>query len=228
MKMKHAFVLIVAFLTCGCPQDRTEFDQVARWNQEAEERLVGAETDSSDLLPKLSQSIVKQADISGQWDSSYWHDGVHLTIEKHPDGRYGVVYRARGDLASWTLKRTARFENGVLEFDKPVEEYAPHAPYKRFYLLRVGNSPRFVSHPVAKEWLIGKAPKEWNSAVVDLVMLERARTGPTDAPDKKDNFRSRSPRENQRGFHRHASTSSPPQCLPLPIVRRQPVPKSSR
>ncbi|QTA93725.1 hypothetical protein [Desulfonema magnum] len=147
-----------------------------------EKELLGAEIDSSDLSPRLSQWLVRQADITGQWDSSYWHDGVvHLTIRKRADGRFDIVYYARGDITSWVLKRIANFENGVLEFNKSVWEYGPYDPYKYFYLLRVNNSLYFASHPVAKEWIVAEEPKGW----ILLGMPKKIKTEPTDTPNTR-------------------------------------------
>jgi hypothetical protein len=135
-----------------------------------EKELEGAKVDTSDLSTQLDPWIVKEADITGQWDSSGWHDGPHLTIMKRADGQYSVVFHARGDLLSWTLKRTASFRNGVLEFNRPVKEYLPLHPYKFFYLLKIKNELRFASHSIAKEYLLNKNLEKLDSFADEYIL----------------------------------------------------------
>ncbi len=118
------------------------------WSYEnsIEKELSVEEYDNEDISEHFKALLVDDNyDISGQWDSKYWHDGVHLTIKPRSDGKYAVIYYARGDLARWTLMRIASFKDGVLTFEKAVKEYAPVMPYTRFYLLKSPNGIRFVS-----------------------------------------------------------------------------------
>ncbi len=121
-------------------------------NNDKEKELEKSTGDYIDLSDKLAKLIVAEFDIEGQWDSQYWHDGVHLFIQKKENDSFAVYYHARGDLMSWSIKRTATFQNGLLEFNKPISEYIPFGTYKHFYLLNTPYGIRFVSQPIVRHY----------------------------------------------------------------------------
>jgi hypothetical protein len=122
-------------------------------SKQSEEEMVKKEGDFENLSKKIKNILVKDFDIEGQWDSYYHHDGVHLFIEKNDNNLFNIYYHASSDLWSWSFIRTATFKNGVLEFNKPVEEYSPYGTYKHFYLLKTPYGTRLVSQPRVRRYL---------------------------------------------------------------------------
>ena len=157
--MKILKLLLLQFLTGyilaqGFPPDNINFDEILKTPDYEitslyDEVLSNSKGDFENLSSNFS-NLVTNFIIEGEWDSSYWHDGVHLLIKKVEANKYEVLYFARGDLDSWLIKRTAFFKNGVLELNKPVEEYMPLGTYKHFYLLKLNEGVRLISQPLAR------------------------------------------------------------------------------
>jgi hypothetical protein len=66
--------------------------------------------------------------------------------------------------------RTASFEGGVLEFDRPVLDLLV-GRYKHFYLIRTPNGVRLASQKMIRRYVIGKDPKDWSTWIVNEKML---------------------------------------------------------
>jgi hypothetical protein len=106
----------------------------------------------------IKDILVKDIEITGNWYSCDWHDSEGLEIKKEND--YKVTFMVYGDLASWKLERTATYSNGVIELNKPVLEYAPLMPYKKFYSVSTPFGDRLVSQQAVKDWVIDEKNKK--------------------------------------------------------------------
>lgn len=167
-------------LQAATASDRTSIDYASR---ETEKELSKAQDKTVNLAGRLSRWIVKRAPIVGTWDSKSWHDGVHLHIVPTGGACFVVVFHARGDLQSWTLQRRALFRNGVLLFDRLVEEYAPFEPYRRMYLLNLDGTPRFFGAGAVRDFLFDRSKLSRADLLAELMrMALHRRSGKRSVP----------------------------------------------
>lgn len=180
----------------GCANDETPLQRlrVEQWELEHGEKEVDLAlaasdwpSDTTNLASQIKQWIVTNVSVTGQWDSKYWHDGIHLTITARKDGKYDVLYYARGDMDSWRNKRVARFEGGICELDKPVMEYSWVYLYKHFYMIRTyhGHGIRLASQRIIRDWVLGVKPEDVNPLVVDENMLTKTKPNNTPSDPKR-------------------------------------------
>ena len=176
MKIIIAFLVFILLLaSTGCRASNKQIQWIQEeleWGlNEIEPGLEKVKADKENLGSKINQFIVTNISVAGQWDSRYWHDGVHLIIIPRLNNEYDVVYYVRGDLGCWALKRKATFHAGILEFDKPVREYMPYTPYKYFYMIQTQKGVRLVSQPLIRDLILVKELETWNKGMFDELML---------------------------------------------------------
>lgn len=85
---------------------------------------------------------MKQAPIVGSWG---WSDGFSagsITVEPAAGGRYRVSYWEAGCTYRLAQVRTAKFQNGILQLNRPVGS-SPN--FDRLYPILIGNAVRLVS-----------------------------------------------------------------------------------
>lgn len=130
--------------------------------------------DETNLVSHVSAWLVKEpVDLTGEWGKNVHDDVIALNLKKRNDGKYDVEYRAGGDLARWTLKRTGSFDGGVLTLDRPVQGYIPRPASRFFYLLRTPIGIRLTEQHAVRYWLIEKKYMRWPQIVWDQLEEER-------------------------------------------------------
>ncbi len=122
-------------------------------------RLQRRPMDSEDLRPLLRdygvnvyQSSDGERDVIGRWARYVHDDGATLTLTRSERCHFNVRFETCGDLAEWTLERTASLEGGLLVLNRPVIEYCP-AVYDRLYCIGETFIEYLVSqHSVRSYW----------------------------------------------------------------------------
>jgi hypothetical protein len=79
-----------------------------------------------------SRIWVKDAKIAGLWTRWSDFDGCSYEFTSKGNHRYAVRIYTKGCVDSWELKRSASYENGIIQFDKPVQVYTSET-FDRLY-----------------------------------------------------------------------------------------------
>lgn len=95
-----------------------------------------------DRVTPPTEIWVKQSSIVGHWGWSDMFSGASITVERAVGGRYKVSYHESGCTYSLAQVRTAKFQNGILQLNRPVGS-SPDSD--RFYPILVGNAVRLVN-----------------------------------------------------------------------------------
>lgn len=79
------------------------------------------------ITPKLHDKsiIATDAAIAGAWICRHRLDRSSFVFTGRPDGQFDADFSTSGCLGGCTLKRTARFDGGVIRLDSAVAEYVP-------------------------------------------------------------------------------------------------------
>lgn len=132
--MKLTQFLVAAGLICMfmCLCHASYADQSA-W---AEKQLLGWQPGPEHSQLPIRSIRHRKMEIAGEWDRRGGHDGSHLSIEPSGKHTYAVAFRTAGCFGDWHLERSAKYINGVLTLDRPVEEQNGFT-YKRLYAVRI-------------------------------------------------------------------------------------------
>ena len=98
---------------------------------------------------------VQDAELDGLWtDRIGW---LHLDIEKMPDGRYSVSFLSHarcGHSGSVQLERYAKYEDGVVQLDRPVRELNG-TTYTKLFSVRANGEVYLLPAPRVNEFDVG-------------------------------------------------------------------------
>lgn len=114
----------------GCPTCAIEA-AANRWKPGEEDRVTPP-----------TEIWMKQSPIVGSWG---WSDGFSagsITVEPTAGGRYRVSYWEAGCTYRLEQVRTAKFQNGILQLNRPV---GSSPDFDRLYPILVGNAVRLVN-----------------------------------------------------------------------------------
>ena len=141
------------------------FDQLAFASRRRESELnnwkPGPEQDRKPRPSNRDSSI----SLEGDWQSGGLLETTTLNIKRKDSSNYAVEYYTTGCLSRWKLSRTATYSDGVLKFDRPVQEYVSRT-YDRLYAIRIAGEECLIPpcHIVELEkWLDGNHT-EWPQA----------------------------------------------------------------
>ena len=112
--------------------------------------------------------VAADLDIKGNWIAGGGYSCSTLSISGTGD-RVSVSFYTTGCLNQWELERTAVFADGILLFNRPVEEYIG-LTYKKLYAVRIDGQEFLVSSPAVE--LVEKALSEDFTTVRDKHRLE--------------------------------------------------------
>jgi hypothetical protein len=142
-------------------QARREQEELAWGRTHVEAEIVKKEADDENLAGQIGDMVVTNLDICGQWNGPAHDNGVYLTIKRGTNGELHVMYFADGDVDCWRLRRTGRFEAGVLTLDRPVMGY-PGDAYRHFYAIGTPNGPRLTTQTFVRDWILARDGRKWN------------------------------------------------------------------
>jgi hypothetical protein len=103
--------------------------------RQMEARLKNWQAPEGLQLPPDSIRISSVA-LEGSWLGRTGMDSARMNITRREDDTFDVEFVAGGCLGRWQLSRTATYSDGILELDRPVQEYCP-ITFKRLYTIRV-------------------------------------------------------------------------------------------
>ena len=95
-----------------------------------------------DRVTPPTEIWAKQAAIIGSWGYSAEFSGEWITVEASRKGLYRVTYQQYGCISRLTQVRTAKFQNGILQLNRPV---GSSADFDRLYPVLIGDAVRLVS-----------------------------------------------------------------------------------
>lgn len=74
--------------------------------------------------------------IEGDWLRGGHLETTTLDIKRIGPSNYSIEFYTTGCLSRWKLSRTATYSDGVVKFDRPVQEYVSRT-YDRLYAIRI-------------------------------------------------------------------------------------------
>ncbi|MCB9853237.1 MAG: hypothetical protein H6819_09095 [Phycisphaerales bacterium] len=163
LKSKSSMALLIAILplasACHHNSDREEETHIAssqpatssvsdsrtglERQNEASSRYIEAELKDwrppDGLQPPPATIRVSSIDLEGSWLGRTGMDTASMVISRRNDGTFDVNFSTSGCLGGWRLKRTATYKDGILELDRPVQEYCP-ITFRRLYTIRANGT----------------------------------------------------------------------------------------
>src|SRR4051812_38512522 len=135
-------MLIASLVAFAIQEQAAEFDPFRRGMiPTVERRLSKWKPGIVDQTTPSSAIWIKKADLTGKWSTEHYMDGSTLALTPTGPDTYSVEFTTAGCMAAWKLPRTATFRDGMLTFNKAVDEYAP-ATYDRVYTVRLNGKVR--------------------------------------------------------------------------------------
>ena len=111
-------------------------DSATRTRWEIERRAREWEPSSADQRQPDPSFMAANVSIVGEWAVCRHRNGSSMTISENSPGKFTVLFSTYGCMGRCDFQRDARFDNGILTFDRPVSEYFPVA-YDTLYAVRV-------------------------------------------------------------------------------------------
>ena len=128
--------LALALVIPSCSMSIDELDDDLASNEMVKEEIGNDFIPENEYksLPKKGELIV-DVDLEGTWSSPGGFDYTTITFEKMSSEKYSAKFDSGGCLMEWTLDREATYKNGIITFNKAVEEYSS-PPYSMMYTIR--------------------------------------------------------------------------------------------
>jgi hypothetical protein len=113
-------------------------------NASTELRLASWKPSRIDRATPKAAIWIKTAEVAGKWGNSSGLDSTHIALVLTGGKSYQVNFRTHGCLGHWVLHRTAKYDDGTIVFDKPVEGYSDGV-YDRLYTVKIDGQVRLIA-----------------------------------------------------------------------------------